>query len=74
MSRRKEGNKRNGGLLSLTQRKKRGSLTFFDTKKEAKKYSPHQGLPAGGGCNRLRGQAALRQDFGMAHKACAPAG
>jgi hypothetical protein len=27
------------------------SLTFFDTKKEAKKYSPHQGLPAGGGCN-----------------------
>ena len=37
MSRRKEGNKRNGGLLSF-QRKKRWSLTFFDTKKEAKKY------------------------------------
>ena len=29
------------------------SLTFFDTKKEAKKYSPHQGLPAGGGCKQI---------------------
>ena len=29
------------------------SLTFFDTKKEAKKYSPLQGLPAGGGCKQI---------------------
>lgn len=38
---------------ALTQRKKHRSLTFFDTKKEAKKYSPLQGLPAGGGCKQI---------------------
>jgi hypothetical protein len=27
-------------------------LPFFGAKKEAKKHSPHQGLPSRGGCNR----------------------
>ena len=31
--------------------KKRYSLTFSSVEKEAKRHSPHQGLPTGGGCN-----------------------
>ena len=33
--------------------KKRCSLTFSSVEKEAKRHSPHQGLPAGGGCKQI---------------------
>ena len=47
--------------------KKRYSLTFSSVEKEAKRHSPHQGLPAGGGCNtRNRSAPSISLRFGIA--------